>query len=132
MRPPSFETTSYLRPQFGSNNAVFFVYLIGVQKPHVLKVHFFMAQRDVSDDMFYSWFPPGLKIRENLEKWKGIFQSGKSLGILSRLEKSGNFTQILEKFEKIILENWKEYWKSQGNLSASNSENPANMVPYFK
>ena len=26
----------------------------------------------------------------------------------------------------------KEYWKSQGNLSASNNENPANMVPYFK
>ena len=26
----------------------------------------------------------------------------------------------------------KKYWKSRGNLSASNSENPANMVPYFK
>ena len=40
----------------------------------------------------YSWFPPGLEIRENLEKWEGIFQSEKSQGILSRLEKSGNFT----------------------------------------
>ena len=40
-----------------------------------------------------SWFPPGLEIRENLEKWEGIFQSGKSQGILSRLEKSGNFAQ---------------------------------------
>ena len=39
------------------------------------------------------WFPPGLEIRENLEKWEGIFQSGKSQGILSRLEKSGNFAQ---------------------------------------
>ena len=34
-----------------------------------------------------SWFPPGLEIGENLEKWEGIFQSGKSQGILSRLEK---------------------------------------------
>ena len=31
-------------------------------------------------------FPLGL---ENLEKWEGIFQSGKSQGILNRLEKSG-------------------------------------------
>ena len=35
-------------------------------------------------------FPLGL---ENLEKWEGIFQSGKSLGILNRLEKSGKITQ---------------------------------------
>ena len=42
---------------------------------------------------FVAWFPPGLEIRENLEKWEGIFQSGKSQGILSRLEKSGNFAQ---------------------------------------
>ena len=40
-----------------------------------------------------SWFPLGLEIRENLEKWEGIFQSGKSQGILSILEKSGNFAQ---------------------------------------
>ena len=44
-------------------------------------------------DQEYAWFPPGLEIRENLEKWEGIFQSGKSQGILSRLEKSGNFAQ---------------------------------------
>ena len=31
-------------------------------------------------------FPLGL---ENLEKWEGIFQSGKRQGILNRLEKSG-------------------------------------------
>ena len=42
------------------------------------------------------WFPPGLEIRENLEKWESIFQSGKSQGILLK---------ILEKSEKIILEN---------------------------
>ena len=30
---------------------------------------------------------------ENLEKWEGIFQSGKSQGILNRLEKSGKTTQ---------------------------------------
>ena len=32
---------------------------------------------------------------ETLEKWEGIFQSKKSQGILNRLEKSGNFRQIL-------------------------------------
>ena len=36
--------------------------------------------------MHSSGFPLGL---ENLEKWEGIFQSGKSQGILNRLEKSG-------------------------------------------
>ena len=77
----------------------------------------------------FSWFPLGLEIRGNLEKWEGIFKVGKSRGILSRLEKSGNFTQNTG---KTMLENLKEYWKSQGNLSANNSENPANMVPYFK
>ena len=35
-------------------------------------------------------FPLGL---ENLEKWEGIFQSGKRQGILNRLEKSGKITQ---------------------------------------
>ena len=35
-------------------------------------------------------FPLGL---ENLGKWEGIFQSGKSQGILNRLEKSGKITQ---------------------------------------
>ena len=37
-----------------------------------------------------SGFPLGL---ENLGKWEGIFQSGKSQGILNRLEKSGKITQ---------------------------------------
>ena len=36
-----------------------------------------------------SGFPLGLENLENLEKWEGIFQSGKSQGILNRLEKSG-------------------------------------------
>ena len=38
-------------------------------------------------------FPLGLENLENLEKWEGIFQSGKSQGILNRLEKSGKITQ---------------------------------------
>ena len=38
-------------------------------------------------------FPLGLENLENLEKWEGIFQSGKSQGILNRLEKSGKSTQ---------------------------------------
>ena len=33
-------------------------------------------------------------------KWGGIFQSGKSQGILSRFEKSGNFTQNTGKIRK--------------------------------
>ena len=33
---------------------------------------------------------------ENLEKWDTIFQSGKSYEILIRLEKLGNFIQMLE------------------------------------
>ena len=40
-----------------------------------------------------SGFPLGLENLENLEKWEGIFQSGKSQGILNRLEKSGKITQ---------------------------------------
>ena len=42
-------------------------------------------------------FPLGL---ENLEKWEGIFQSGKSPGILNRLEKSGKITQNTGKLRK--------------------------------
>ena len=51
----------------------------------------------------FPWFPPGL---ENLEKWEGIFQSGKSQGILLKiLEKSeknytGKLKKILEKSGK--------------------------------
>ena len=40
----------------------------------------------VSRVINYTGFPLRL---ENLEKWEGIFQSGKSQGILNRLEKSG-------------------------------------------
>ena len=74
------------------------------------------------------WFPLGLEIRENLEKWEGIFQSRK----LSKWEKSGNFTQNTGKIAKNYTGKFKGILESQGNLSASNSENPANMVPYFK
>ena len=42
-----------------------------------------------SDDLMLTGFPLGLENLENLEKWEGIFQSGKSQGILTRLEKSG-------------------------------------------
>ena len=48
-------------------------------------------------------FPLGL---ENLEKWEGIFQSGKSQGILNRLEKSGKTTPNtgkLREFQKKII-----------------------------
>ena len=45
-------------------------------------------------------FPLGLENLENLEKWEGIFQSGKSQGILNRLEKSGKITQNTGKLRK--------------------------------
>ena len=49
----------------------------------------------------FAGFPLGLENLENLEKWEGIFQSGKSQGILIRLEKSGKSQgkshKILEK-----------------------------------
>ena len=38
---------------------------------------------------------------ENLEKWEGVFQSGKSQGILNRLEKSGKITQNTGEMRKI-------------------------------
>ena len=67
-------------------------------------------------------FPLGL---ENLEKWKGIFQSGKSQGILNRLEKSGKITQNTGTKQNIqqILEKWKKYWKSRAILSVRKSGN---------
>ena len=37
----------------------------------------------------FAGFPLRQENLENLEKWEGIFQSGKSQGILNRLEKSG-------------------------------------------
>ena len=45
----------------------------------------------------YPGFTLGL---ENLEKWEGIFQSGKSQRILNKLEKSGKITQSTGKFRE--------------------------------
>ena len=100
-----------------------------------MKTFFPAAEKIVILRLGMTWFPLGLENRENLEKWEGIFQSGKSQGILSRLEKSGNFTQNTGKIRKKLcwkIEKKKKNWKIQGNLSASNSENPTNIVPYFK
>ena len=47
--------------------------------------------------------PAGFPLRlENLEKWEGIFQSGKSQGILNRLEKSGKITQNTGKLREFL------------------------------
>ena len=58
----------------------------------------------------------------NLEKWERIFQSGNFI-------KTGKVREFYPKYwknqKKIILER-------SGNLSGSNSENPANMVLNFK
>ena len=51
-------------------------------------------------------FPLGL---ENLEKWEGIFQSGKSQGILNRLEKSG-------KSQGNITQNTGKLWEFEINI----------------
>ena len=69
---------------------------------------------------------------KNWKIWKNgqAFSShGKRQGILQRLEKSMNLPKLLEKKNT---EKLKKYWKSRGNLLASNSENTANMAPYFK
>ena len=54
----------------------------------------------------YQWdrtgFPLRLEKRVNLEKWEGIFQSGKSRGILNRLVKSGKITQITGKLREFL------------------------------
>ena len=47
-----------------------------------------------------SMVPTGTGNQRKPGKCEGIFQSGKSQGILSRLEKSGNFTQNTGKLEK--------------------------------
>ena len=65
-------------------------------------------------DGAFPWFPLGLEIRENLEKWEDIFQSGKSQGILSRLEKSGNFAPNTGKTGKFDKKN--VFCESQGIL----------------
>ena len=54
------------------------------------------------DQSQMSGFPLGLENLENLEKWEGIFQSGKSPGILNRLEKSGKITQNTGKFRESL------------------------------
>ena len=54
--------------------------------------------------LIFTGFPLGL---ENLEKWESIFQSGKSQGILNRLEKSGKITQNtgkIREFEIILFD----------------------------
>ena len=66
--------------------------------------------------------------KEQPGKREGIFQSGKSQEILPRLEKSGNFTKNTGKNQKNCTGKLKKILE---NLSDGNSENPANMVPYF-
>ena len=67
--------------------------------------------------------------QENLEKSEGIFQSGNFV-------RTGKVREFYSKYWKNQKKNCtgklKKILESQGNLSASSSENPANMVPYFK
>ena len=43
-----------------------------------------------------------------MAKWENFFQSGKSQGILNRLEKSGNFTQHTGKMGEFYSKYWKK------------------------
>ena len=66
----------------------------------LLDVRHSIKENDITRDFVIevlSGFPLRL---ENLEKWEGIFQSGKSQGILNRLEKSGKFTQNTGKLKE--------------------------------
>ena len=66
-----------------------------------------MKELCVSSTSSHAGFPLGLENLENLEKWEGIFQSGKSQGILNRLEKSGKITQNtgkIREFEIILFD----------------------------
>ena len=55
---------------------------------------------EIPSFLLYSGFPLRLENLENLEKWEGIFQSGKTQGILNRLEKSGKITQNMGKLRE--------------------------------
>ena len=68
--------------------------------------------------MHLAWFPPGLENRESLEKWEDIFQSGKSQGILSRLEKSGNFSQNAGKIGKSYTGKLKRILEKSGKFAS--------------
>ena len=52
-----------------------------------------------------AWFPPGLEIRENLEKWEGIFRSGNFV-------KTGKVREFYSKYWK---NQKKLYWKIEKN-----------------
>ena len=57
-----------------------------------------LTEGEMQTDVAKKGFPHRL---ENLEKWTNFFQSGKSQGILCRLEKSGKFGQNTGKVREI-------------------------------
>ena len=75
-----------------------FQYQFKRKLPHLTQLLFFFPPP-------CSWFRSGLEIRENLGKWEGILQSGKSQGIFQDWKSQGILLKILEKLEKVILEN---------------------------
>ena len=91
-----------LGTQFGGLSTFFFFF-------------FFCVRVWVGVFFFFFFFPPPLFVSLFVCFWSGLQQSAENQGISLK-----------------ILENWKKYWQSQGNFSASNSENPVNMVPHFK
>ena len=82
-----------------------------------------LAQSHAADLAFpIPWFPLGLEKRES------IFQSGN----FARTGRVPCCPKYWKNEKKLYWKIGGKKWKSQGNLSASNSENPANMVRYFK
>ena len=75
-----------------------------------------MYRSDVTCRFTCSWFPPGLEIRENLEKWEGIFQSGNFVKTGKVRGKSGNFTQNTGKIRKNYTGKLKRILKKSGKF----------------
>ena len=76
-------------------------------------------------------FPLGL---ENLEKTGERFPVRVILENFAKIRKVREFNpKFWKNLKKLYWKIERKYWKSWGNLSASNIiENPTNMVPYFK
>ena len=75
----------------------------GTGKLGKMEGHFPVREKSGNFEKSGTWFPPGLEMREDLEKWEGIFQSGKSQGFCQ--DWKSILLKILEKSEKMILEN---------------------------
>ena len=79
----------FLFPQYQIIVILLIVVKVGKSKVVTIYGFFRVLSPPQKNQTNNTGFPLGLEKLENLEKWEGIFQSGKSQGILNRLEKSG-------------------------------------------